>query len=326
MEPIFFNEYMNSNAEQMKNFLPVNINLRFETVAPFLVDVEDIYIKPILGKTLTNKLSNYLESNEPNELLDNIINCIRAAELRLAIWRGFDTITTMISDNGVASNVEKENRLFRYQEENIRKSLKTDGFNLLDKLLFMLEDNIAELPEFETSTYYTQTQNSLICSTKDFNECYNIDNSRLVYLRMKQYIRDVEQLELQHRIGEQFYNVLLQNKKNEEFERVLKAFKLFVVYKAVANGAGELHKLPTEKGLIFEANKAEDVEMQPVSDKQLFDTRKLFDLKAEQYMDKAINILKENQTKYPAYFEFAGNSPANGVINIENRNKKIFLA
>lgn len=330
MEPKLFKASLNTAAEEFKQYLPVNVNLRYETVASYLVLTENNYIKPLLGTTLFNRLVTWYEANanDTGTSLDKqLLDLVRFAEIRLALWKGFDSIQAMISDTGIATNVEKDNRLYRYQEENIKSNFKNEGFDQLDSVLIFLEDNISDFPQFETSKYYTELNNSLIHNTAEFNECFNIDNSRLVFLKMKPFIRDVELIKLQHRIGSAFYNELLTADNTlDKYARILPAIRFSVVYGAVADGIGELHKLPTEKGLVFESNFADNVEVKPIEAEQLKETQIQFARKAESYLDSAIHIINENKADYPLYTAFAGNSPADGVIHIDNTNHKTFLA
>ena len=328
MNPQLFKLTLSNSAEEFKQYLPVNINLRYETVAPYLVLAEEKYICPLLGVSLVNRLATWYNAHCEDSTTApdrQLLHLVRFAELRIALWKGFDVVNAMISDTGVASNVEKENRLFRYQEENIKRSFRNEGFDQLDSVLEYLENNLADFPEFQTSRCHTELNNALIRTTAEFNDCFNIENSRLVFLKMKPYIRDVELLKLQHRIGSAFYNELLTANNSEKYTRLLPAIKLFVAYSAVAEGIGELHKLPTEKGLVFESW-TDELEIKPVDAAQLEATRLQFASKAEQYLSTAINTIKENISDYPLYTDFAGDSPADGVIHINNSNRKTFLA
>lgn len=327
MNPKLFKTTLNTAAGEFKRYFPVNINLRFETITSHLALAEQNYIKPLLGNALFDTLVSYYESHETADTyLDRLLDLVRYAEMRLALWKGFDSIQAMISDTGIATNVEKDNRLFRYQEENLKTSLKIDGFDQLDEVLAYCETNIANLANFATSPYHTNINKYIIKNTEMFNDCYNIEGSRLVFLKMLQYVRDVELLKLQHRIGAAFYAELLTADTSEKYTRIMPAIRMFVVYSAVADGIGELHKLPTEKGLLFESNSADNVEIKPVDSEQLEDTRHQFSAKAELYLASAINTIKEHISDHGNYTSFAGESPADGVIHIDNTNHKTFLA
>ena len=330
MQPRLFNSLYNDRAEEFKKYLPVNINLRFETIASHIALCEENYIRPLLGSALFERLASYYAAHPtlPTDDADKqLIEKVRFAIIRLAIWKGYDIISANISDVGVSAEVDKENRLYRYQEENIKRTLKEEGFNYLDNILLYIEENDTDYPEFASSGHALSSTQSLIRNTKMFDECYQIGGSRLVFLKMRPYIRDVELIELQHRIGPDFYRELLSADETvTKYSAILPYIRLYVVYSAVASGIGELRKMPTEKGLLFETSSMEEVQLQQVTRRDLTETRTMLMHKAEQYMAAAIHTIKLHPDDYPDYIGFAGDSPEDGIIRRDNTNKKTFLA
>ncbi len=325
MEPKLFSSEYNTRADEFKQYLPVNVNLRYETVAPHLALCEDSFILPLLGADLFARMTDYLAGDPllETECADSaLINKVRFALIRLALWKGYDVIAANISDTGVSAEVDKENRLYRYQEENLKRSLKEEGFDALDAILEYIDDNAA------TFTEYTSPDDILLVNdTATFNAVYNIGGSRLTYLKMRQYVRDVELIQLQHRIGADFYQDLLAcDESVSRYAKILPYIRDYVVYMAVAEGIGELHKMPTEKGLLFETASMDGVTVAPVERAQLSETRTQFAHKADQYLAAALNIIQSNADDYGNYTGFAGDSPADGVIRFDNQNRKIFMA
>ncbi len=324
MQPRLFNPSYNDRAYEFKEYLPVNINLRYETVASHLALCEENYIVPLIGQALFNRIAAYYDAHPtlPDDCPDKtLIEKVRFALVRIAIWKGYDVISTNISDTGVSSEVDKENRLFRYQEENVKNTLKNEGFDYLDNILKYLEDNAASFPE-----YAVPTVTALVKDTAAFNDCYNINSSRLVFLKMRQYVRDVELIKLQHRIGAALYNELLTADESlPKYAAILPNIRRFVVYESVAEGIGELHKMPTEKGLVFESSSMDGLSVNPVQDAKLMETRAQFSHKANQYLAAAINHIQLHKSDYPGYADFAGDSPADGVMRFDNNKRKTFL-
>ena len=348
MKPRLFSEALNERADEFKKYLPVNINLRFETVASHLALCEENYIRPLLGDSLFSRLVDFYaaqlvtaddssvsevvaagDSSEEDSVdsEQQLLDMVRFALVRLAIWKGYDVISAVISDTGVSQEVDKENRLYHYQEENIKRSLKNEGFDYLDNVLGFLEKHVEEFPEFADSPYKLSAVHSLIRNTRMFDECYDIAGSRLVYLKMRQYVRDVELIDLQHRIGTDFYAELLDADESEaKYKAIMPAIRRYVVYTAVAEGIGELHKLPTEKGLVFESSTLEGVSESPVTHSQVAETRMLLAKKAEMYLASALNYMTQHKSDYPNYIVFAGESPVDGVIHRDNTGRKTWLA
>lgn len=332
MKPLLFREEDNSVAEEFKEYLPVNLNLRFETIAPYLAIAEKKYVISLIGQPLMDDLVSYYDADTfasmaDGEKMGELLHKVRFAVIRLALWCGFDAISTQMSDTGFASAIDKENRLFRYQEENLKTSFRREGFDALDDMLEYLDANASEFEHYADSPAYKNCDKSLIKTTEMFDGCYNIERSRIVFLKMRQYVRDVELLRLQHRIGAAFYNELLTADESvARYAAILPNIRRFVVYQSIAEGIGELHKVPTEKGLVFEENKTDGVEVKPLEHAQMMETRIQFAEKAEKYLAAAITHIQSNKSDYPNYTQFAGNSPADGIIHRDNTNKKTFLA
>lgn len=325
MSPKLFSSTYNEHAEDFKKQLPVNINLRFETVSSHIALCEEIYVLPLLGEAMFTRMTSYLETDPTLATAcadSTLIDKVRFALIRLAIWKGYDVIAATISDTGVSAEVDKENRLYRYQEENVKRTLKEEGFNYLDSVLEYVEANADTFTEYES-----REDPRLVPSTRVFDSCYSIGGSRLVFLKMKPYIRDVELIQLQHRIGKDFYEELLVcDESQAAYSSILPYIRNYVVYMAVAEGIGELHKMPTEKGLLFESASMDGVSESPVSRAQMAETRERFAQKAERYLSAALDIVKSAPEMYPNYAGFAGDSPIDGVFRRDNTDKKTFLA
>lgn len=332
MTPKLFTSEFNERAKEFKDSLPVNVNLRFETLAPHIAYCEQTVFRPLLGGTLFDLLVSFYDDNqqsddtEHNDLWSELLQKVQFALIRVSMWKGFDYIATSASDTGFSSAIDKENRLYRYQEDNLRNSLKNEGFDAMDDILAFLEEHLDVFTDFAQSKYHTLRDKTLVKDTATFNDCYNINGSRLVFVKMCRFVRDFERINLCHRIGGVFFNELLTaDETPPKYAAILPAIRMAVVYGAVAEGIGELHKMPTEKGLVFEANLADDVESRPVDRAQLMETRILFAQKSDQYLASAINHIKTHLSDYPSYKDFAGESPADGVMHFDNNKRKIFL-
>lgn len=332
MSPKLFTSELNERAQEFKESLPVNVNLRFETLAPHIAYCEQTVFRPLLGGTLFDRLVDFYDDNQQsddaahNDLWTELLQKVQFALIRVSMWKGFDYIATNASDTGFSSAIDKDNRLFRYQEDNLRSALKNEGFDAMDDILAFLEEHLDVFEDFSQSKFHTLRDQTLIKDTAAFNDCYNINGSRLVFLKMAQFVRDFERISLCHRIGTDLFNELLTADETlPKYAAILPAIRMAVVYGAVAEGIGELHKMPTEKGLVFEANLADSVETKPVDHAQLMETRLLFAQKSDQYLASAIHHIKAHPSDYPNYHDFAGDSPADGVIHFDNTKRKNFL-
>jgi len=324
MEPKLFTKEKNIDAEEFKEFLPVNVQLMYETVAPALALAEQNFIIPILGRELFLKLVTFYETSTLTPEFNTLLKKVQYAEFRLAYWNSFNELAVMITDGGVSANISAENRLFRNERESLLEELKTNGFNQLDTVIEYLEENMDLFPEFENSKYFSKLKNSFIPNTATFNDIYNINNSRLVFLKMKYFIEDVEQIIVPHFIGRKFMEAILDDIDHDKYVPILTKMRKFIVYMAIYNGISELHKLPTDKGLIFEKNSADGKTSGPLSRRELDKTSEYYKTQAEAYRVALTCYLNQNKTKFPEYEEFIGDNTT--APQFRGTNKKTFIA
>lgn len=331
MEPKYFKATENVNAAEMKKYLPVNVQFNFATIKPFIYQCENKYIIPLLGTPLSAKLAEYYENitnievslrDKYKQLLENV----QFSLIRLALFTGYDFISVQLTDGGAMAVGDENKRLFKYQEQALKSSLKNDGFDFLDNVLLFLETNSDLFPDFEESSYYTKNVKSLIRTTEEFNAHYNIGSSRLVFLKMKYFIDDIEKIDLTHHLGSEFVKELIESDRAEEkYSKILPSICRFVVYSAIVAGCEEFGKLPTERGLIFETSTPESGATFERPD--LKSTKDYFKARGEAFLMSAINYIKQNKSTYPNFIEFAGeNATGDTVIKRDNTGKKsVFL-
>ena len=332
MQPQLFKE--ENNADDFKKYVPVNVNTSFRTLAPYLGLAELNYIKPLLGDELFEELLKFYSDNTQKAEVKKwhqLLDYVKYSEIHLAFYLGWSVLSTSISDSGAESKAAGDKRLFRYQEVEVVESFKNNGFNILDTALNFLYENIKEFEKFKKSNFYKENQQTLVPTTAIFNAIYNINNSRLVFLKMRQYIKIVEDIELLHHFGREFIDELLAAKlEDAKYCFVAEKIRYYIVYLSVAKGIGELKKLPTEKGLIFEyisdrASREGYVQNQ-IDVKEVETTMQFCKSTAEAYLSSAIDYLKKHKENFPTFIKWTGsNCPQNTVIQRDNSNKKTFF-
>lgn len=349
MESRFFNRDKNIDAEEFKKYLPANVQFSFDSINPALVNVEEIYIKKLLSKPLFNKLADFykasiseastsgsgsesssasgsgsgsVDTTKMSELLELVQSCT----IKLAFWKEYPTLSVMITDSGAKAAADKESRLFKYEYSDILKKIKNDGFDQMDIVISYLLDNITDFEEFKTSVCYPNFAKSFVPTTEKFDSIYNINGSRLVFLKLRQYVQYVEDIELDFKIGTEFKNEILSHLSEEKYKTVIDLIQKFVVYLAVSNGISELGKDLTDRGVIFESLD-DGIQRKQVIGKDLLKTMEHSAYIAEQFIAKCLQILKKNISDYPLFAEFIGESQdINPIIRRDNNDKKTFFA
>jgi hypothetical protein len=95
--------------------------------------------------------------------------------------------------------------LYKYQEENLKRYFRTNGFNGLDAVLAYMETNAATLPDYADSTVRIALRTEFIPSAAVYTQFVNIANSRLTFLRLKPFIALVENTDILTTLGAETY-------------------------------------------------------------------------------------------------------------------------
>lgn len=349
MESRFFSRDKNIDAEEFKKYLPANVQFGFDSINPALVNVEEIYIKKLLSKPLFEKLAAFYAERiseastsgsgsvsgsgsgsvlegVSDEKMSTLLSLVQSCALKLAYWKEYPTLAVMITDSGAKAAVEKDSRLFKYEYYDVMKKLKNDGFDQMDIVINYLLENIADFEDFKESVCYPNFAKSFVPTTELFDSIYNINGSRLVFLKLRQYISYVEDIELDLKIGTDFKNEIFGNVSEAKYKQVIEWIQKFVVYLAVANGISELGKDFTDRGVIFESLE-DGINKKQAMGKDLAKTMDQSSYIAGQYISKCLQFLKKNITDYPLFAEYIGESQDTTTqFKRNNNDKKSFFA
>ena len=214
---------------------------------------------------------------------------------------------------------------YKYQEDNLRRGFKAKGFNWLDRILDFLTANIERYEEFRKSDAYEDRVSAIVRSTKDVDDVYFINSSRLVFLRLKVHIGFVEEMTLRPEIGENLYKTLKDGLKegtaDEKIERLRVACSKYVAALAVMRLLKQTGSI-TDRGLYFTSllsGKEGNMEVKPVDDNRL--RLELDGLKevADAYRVSLMRLIRNEWSDM-----YAGD--AGRVMDMDNDGRKIFWA
>jgi len=330
MIPRFFKKEKNLNkAEEIRKFLPVNVNTNFDNLASAIYMSENKYILPLLGQKLfVSMVTFYNETTHSGDHIKNkeeLLNLIQFSLIRISYWQEFPVLSITLSDAGASDKAGENARLFKYQEENLKSSLKNTAFDVFDMILNICETNPTAFADFSESPYMVNSAKTLIKKTSDFEKVFSINNSRLVFLKMRQYIQKIEQIDLIHKIGSEFFAELLTS-SDPEFSSVKELIQFYIVNAAIGEGITQLHQMPTERGMVFYSDTSFDVAQTGIIDyPQLVQSGKEHSQTAERYINDAIAIMLKNPVKFKKFIDFHGVHKPNTQFR-DNNDKKIFLA
>jgi len=298
--------------EQIKEFTPVNVSLEYDRVKPILYEVEN-RVTNLIGVELYNALDNYITTpTDPvNAYYESVIKLLRSSIAWLLFDVGYDILNTQFSNQGFHRiEVEQGGKktLFQRQELMLRKSFRETGNNRLDQVLAYLENNSDQFTQWKNSTAYTAIRDNYIWTTKQYSDIININNSRLVFQRLKQNMMTVSELYVQPLIGEAMHLEILDQISTDTLStansKLLKYLQKGVAFTTMANAGMEFIMQISEMGLhvISTATNTDNtVEVSLPPMQVINDFLKRASINGESYFRTTESFLKLNSTDYPLY-------------------------
>ena len=241
---------------QIREYVPISAMTEYETVKPAIAAAERQYIKPVLGKELYDELAELDDtaSDKQKELLD----LVRSSLANLTMFKGFDTMNVMFDESGFKRSSENSS-LYRYQEENLKNGFKEEGFNGIDFVLEYLQANLSDFDNFKSSDFYQEMKGSFFPTTRDFNNIYGINNSRLVFLQISRFFNRVLDFEIIPVLGQELYSKLIEEMKKEADQNPNADLLALVPYVqkplaflSIHSAINEIGMQMTDKGFYFE--------------------------------------------------------------------------
>ena len=328
---MFFSEKYWKSTDEFNRIIPVSSALSFDKVAGSLQAADDLFLTPLLGDDLMERMETvYGSQSTATELEKKLLKMLKKAEANIAFWYDFQELNLRITDQGFQrQQTENFTGAYKYQEDELKRSFRNKGFNALDNILAFLELYSSEFEEYLSAPAYQDLRQRVVQTPQEVNEVYFINNSRLVFLRMLPILREVEDTKLPLILGESL---------NEELRAAIaedrqgaavgyttyKELRLravnYVVFKAVAQLARQGGDI-TDRGLYFSTVETGDgnTRREPASHEQAGNIAMVAERSAENY-SHALTMFVKNYIPE----QFAGHE--SDVLKRDNEHRTTFWA
>ncbi|HRZ98346.1 MAG TPA: hypothetical protein P5084_12390 [Paludibacter sp.] len=301
------------NAAEIRPYVSVARSTQFSNLEASLLSVFENFIRPLLGETMTAKLIAYYSADDPTDKQKRLIEIAQRANALLAFWYDYSEMQLLIDESGShRQESDTQKTPYKYQEQQLRDGWKMKGFNALDSLLEYLELNVSDFSEFAASANYTLLKKEIVRSTKEAHECYWINNSRIIFLRLKPHFRIVTDTIIAPRLGDIYTDMITSltgTTPDAKYTKLREKLIPVVVFYAVSRLLRESGSL-TERGLFFEMLKAgDDVHnTQPVGMEQIAPQAAMAEgdaisywTIAEKYLTKELGYSSTTGTRLPKF-------------------------
>ena len=317
------------NAAELNKFIPVSAALSFESVQSSLEDAWRLFVLPLLGDALAEEVEAYYKDGEASVLQLRVLEECQRAIANLAFWYNFNELNIRISDQGMQRQESDGSfkQTFKYQEDQLRASFRNKGFNALDRLIDIFDKNQKDFPLYEQSPAYASRKSAIVRSTAEVDANYFINNSHLIFLRLKPIFKFFEDTMLQPILGLELYNALMKAIKQGDTyigETTTEELRLrcvsFVVLKSIAQLIRQTGSL-TDRGLYFaQLNEGDgNISARPADKEAALSLVGDIEQQAEAYHNQLMNFIRFS---LPEFYK----GRQSDVLNRDNNHKRsVFL-
>ena len=337
-----------SNITEIRDIIKISTSVDFDVLKPILETVDREFLRPVLGAEMHNKLLEFYNSSpdqiavpEPDPPVSptleqiagataKLLKLAQTAEIHLAYWYGFDLLNVQIMNDGFKrTETDKVKGLFKYQEDNLKSFFKAAGFNGLDSMLEYLDgpDKLC-FPEFHENETGLQRKQMFIPRTDIFNQSYYIGQNRLLFMRLVQHMKIIEDMKIKLVLGETNFNFvkseMVKALPDPKVVAILPYIRNVIAYFSTALLMEETGSDLGDKGLFFESissNASDHSNKTPSTEPRIAAMIQRNTNLGNHYLQVLKNYLLSNSLAWNNYAQ-----PLHGLPKRDNSGKKTFWA
>ena len=178
------------STEDLKKYVAVNFSFNIDVILPYIRRKERKHIKSVIGDALYASWT----AAAPTEAKPlEVFNLLQEASANLAIFDYTFIGGVQMTSAGInVSTGQNSAAADWWRIRDLRRDLLKAGNEAIDEALAIMEANEAAFAGWETTSGYTNFKRFFIRKTETFQEHFNINTSRLTFLRLRPHLLKVE--------------------------------------------------------------------------------------------------------------------------------------
>lgn len=234
---------------EFKKYIAIDANTKMATILPYINEAEEQYIKPLLGKEFYEEfLPLYTNSVQaPFTALSNnnaaLLPYIQRALAYYTQLLSIAHLSVTFGDLGIRQHrADESDSAPRWKEDKLTFQALKNGDIHADKLLAFLEENAKLTPTPVYGTWYSSSANTknsgyIVYSTAIASKYIDINNSRRVFLQLRNKIREIETRIIPKLISKEQYDDLIIDIKagtvSDEYKALLQKLESIISKRAL---------------------------------------------------------------------------------------------
>lgn len=176
--------------ETFKQFVTVQFNFEFEAVSPYIKKQERKHIQSVIGRELYKE---WAETPPEEGIQKEVFELLQEASSHLALLSYTKVGIISISQSGfLISTAQDAKPAEWWQIKDLRVELLKSGTEAIDEALELMESEPESFQKWSASDKYTIFKELFVSQTKDFQQYFNINKSRLTFLALRPHLLKVE--------------------------------------------------------------------------------------------------------------------------------------
>lgn len=306
---------------EVRKYVSIDENIQWEVFSPFIDEAEARYIKPLLGNFYEPFVLDYTEGTDAEgsnkdvagmdefnwELLPYVQRCLAY----YATHRSISQIGISIGSMGIQEQFGNNSRPApRWKTREAQLELITEADRHADIMLAYMEEHTDSedvFPEwYNDPTANTAISGVIVHKTSIASKYVHISESRRIFLRMKKFIKQIEESEVKRMVCAAQYEEILakiaDNDVSAELRALLDTLEPYITKKALYLIIPSLRLGVTDEGLTLHSSADGVVQKQAASDKAIdkfMDSLKVGEFGYEADKETIAQFIQDNIADYP---------------------------
>ncbi|MBC5840752.1 hypothetical protein H8R23_04985 [Flavobacterium sp. F-380] len=299
----------------LKRHIIVSATFDFAKVLPFAKRVERKIILDLIGQDQYDSIVIHALVPESSAPIDQVKELLEEAVANYALFLAMPTINILITNGGTktSTTTNSDNADWKDKRDLNRSLLKTYN-EALDDAFQIMEENVTDFSEWQSSKYYTVFKDLVVQHTAQFNDHFSIQKNRQTFLALKPYMREVEDQYLKAMLGDDTLSLIKSKSEitivNQAQEIARKAVVAFAVAKAAITGTFTF----TDSSFTVASDQLPWEKQSELSKEDRNDLKKDRQLAGEEYLKSLKKLIITYPLMFPAYQDKAEKGITDKII------------
>lgn len=180
-----------TSISEMKAYGLLNRNIAWDSIAPYVVHAETLYVKPILGQSEYTALDAAISANTLTAAQTALLPYIRRMLYNATMWDALPHLNIYISELGVQQNQSKEGTstpAARWQYSEARQQFGDMATQHAEHLYQFLQANQVSYPSWVAGEGYSRYNALLLRDNAELGRYLNTNSSIRLYVSLRPFI------------------------------------------------------------------------------------------------------------------------------------------